>query len=55
MTDTNSTQLRAYYLARAAEFRELSRTETEPVLAIAYAQLAQNFEALAKWAREEDS
>jgi hypothetical protein len=48
MTDTDAEKLKAFYLARAAEFRELSRTATDPILTSAYAQIAANYEAQAK-------
>jgi hypothetical protein len=44
----------ALYLRRAAEFRELSRTATDPVLRTAYGQIAENYEALAKVIAEEE-
>jgi hypothetical protein len=44
----------ALYLKRAAEFRELSRTATDPVLTNAYSQIAENYAALAKIVTGED-
>jgi hypothetical protein len=54
MSDTDPAQLKALYLARAAEFRELSRTATDPVLTSAYAQIAENYEELAKLIAENE-
>lgn len=44
----------ALYRRRAVEFRELSRTATDPVLRTAYAQIAENYEELAKIIAEEE-
>jgi hypothetical protein len=54
MSDTDPAQLKALYLARAAEFRELSRTATDPVLTSAYTQIAENYEELAKLIAENE-
>jgi hypothetical protein len=44
----------AFYLRRAAEFRERSRTATDPVLQAAYGQIAEHYEELAKAIGEEE-
>jgi hypothetical protein len=54
MSEINPVQLKALYLARATEFREQSRTTTDPILTSAYAQIAENYEKLAKLVAENE-
>jgi hypothetical protein len=54
MSGTPVSERQALFLRRAAEFRELSRTATDPVLRTAYGQIAKNYEELAKAIAEEE-
>jgi hypothetical protein len=54
MSGDEPAKLKAFYPAWAAEFRALSRTAIDPILTSAYAQIAENYEALAKALAEDE-